>query len=318
MPKDKHTILVSGSLAFDKILDFPGRFSDHILPDKIHNLSVSFMTENLSESFGGTAGNIAYNLALLGEKPIVLSSAGNDFYPYQYWLESKGVDLTHVRRMPKQPTAFVTVLTDNSDNQITAVYAGAAAEPCNVEDKDIPEADMAIVAPGNVKDMRRFPEYFRKMKIPFIFDPGQQTTVLASEDLRRGMEGAFAVIANDYELSLITGKTGWDEDEILKHAKMLVTTLGAAGSEIRTPEGILEIPAVHAAEVKDPTGAGDAYRAGLIFGILRDWALPIAGRFAATVAVFAVEGVGPQFHNFSFHEVWARYTKHFGEELPVT
>lgn len=315
--KERHIILVAGSLAYDKILDFPGRFSDHILPDKIHNISVSFMTENLSESFGGTAGNIAYNLALLGEKPVVLSAAGNDFDAYEYWLDSKGVDLTHVRRVKNQPTAFVTVLTDKNDNQITAVYAGAAAEPCAIDDKDIPKANMAIVAPGNVKDMSRFPEVFRKLGIPFIFDPGQQTTILEAEDIKNGIKGAKIVIANDYELSLIMGKTGWREADILEHAEMLVTTFGAEGSEIRTRQEAFKIPPVKASEVKDPTGAGDAYRAGLVVGLLRGWTLPMAGRFASTVAAFAVEGVGPQFHNFSFHEVWGRYTESFGEELPA-
>jgi adenosine kinase len=315
--KEKHTILVAGSLAYDKILDFDGRFADHILPDKVHNLSVSFLTENLSENFGGTAGNIAYNLALLGERPVVLATAGNDFEPYEFSLESKGVDLHLVTRIDKQPTAFATIMTDKGDNQIAAFYPGAAASPCAAKDEDIPEAAFAIIAPGNLEDMRRFPEFARAHNIPFIFDPGQQTAALSSEDIRNGIEGAKAIISNDYELAMLVQKSGWSEEEMLKHAAMVITTLGEEGSRIRTKDETLTIPAAKAHKVMDPTGAGDAYRAGLITGLLNKWPLPVAGRFAAAVAVFAVEGVGPQAHSFSFHEAWGRYTENFGGELAV-
>jgi adenosine kinase len=309
-------VLVSGLVAFDKVLNFPGVFSDHILPNKVHDLNVSFVTENMSEHFGGTGGNIAYNLATLGLDPVLVASAGSDFQTYQYWLETKGVDLSLVRIIPDKVTAFVTVMTDRKDNQIAAAYYGAADEACAWEDQHIPKVPLAIVSPGNADDMRRFPALFRKRKTPFIFDPGQQIPALSADDLRSGMEGARVLIANDYELSLVMEKTGWTEEEILKHAHMLVTTFGEEGSRVRTADRTLDIPAVRTPDVKDPTGAGDAYRSGLIYGMLKEWPLDIAGRFGSVMAAYAVEGVGPQFHEVSLHAARARYARSFGKELP--
>lgn len=310
-------ILVAGSLAFDKILDFPGRFSEHILPERIHDLNVSFVTDNLSENFGGTAGNIAYNLALLGATPIVLSSAGNDFQTYQYWLESKGVNLSLTSISAERPTGFVTVMTDRSDNQIAAVFLGAMGLPCGVRDEEIPnDASFAIVSPGNPEDMRRFPALFRKRKIPFAYDPGQQIPALSADDLRHGLEGAEIFISNDYELSLAMDKMSWQEKDILEKVKMLVTTYGEKGSRILSKDGEIKIPCAKTGEVKDPTGAGDAYRAGLIFALLKKWPPETAGRFAAITSAYAVEGIGPQFHEFTLHSARARYAENFRKELP--
>lgn len=309
-------ILVSGSLAFDKILDFPGRFSEHILPDRTHDLNVSFVTDNLSENFGGTAGNIAYNLALLGLIPVVFSSAGNDFQPYQYWLDTKGVKLGLVRIVENVPTAFATIMTDRKDNQITALYLGAMNYPCNLPDDAVPQVKFGVVSAGNLNDMGRMIGLHRKRKTPFMFDPGQQTTSLSSEQLVNGMDGAEVFISNDYELSMVTDKTGLDTPQILQKSKMVVTTLGENGSRITTAKGTIDIPVAKVEEVKDPTGAGDAYRAGFIAGLLKKWPLEVSGRFAAVVAAYAVEGTGPQAHEFSFHSARARYAENFKKELP--
>jgi len=309
-------ILVSGSLAYDKIMTYPGRFSDHILPDKIHTLSVSFVTENLSEHFGGTAGSIAYNLGLLGERPTILAAAGNDFGPYREWLERAGADLSFVRVVPDKPTAFATIMTDRGDNQITALYLGTMAESCGVTADDLPRSPLAIIAPGNAEDMRRLPDMYRTRKIPFIFDPGQQVPSLSAEDLRNGIDGAKALIVNDYELSLIAEKTGWDEAKILKHAEILTVTLGEKGSRIRSGERRFDIPVAAVKKVLDPTGAGDAYRGGFIKGLLAGWPLDVVGRFAGITAAYAIEAHGPQGHHFTLHEARARYAQSFGEELP--
>ncbi len=309
-------ILVSGSLAFDKILDFPGRFSDHILPHKIHDLNVSFVTENLSENFGGTAGNIAFNLALLGAAPVILSSAGDDFQTYQYWLETKGADLSLVQILKDVPTAFATIMTDQGDNQITGLYLGAMNYPLPWTDRQIPSAELAIVAAGNTADMRRLLPLYRRRQTPFIFDPGQQLPALAPEDIRNGMTGAKIFISNDYELSLAMEKTGWREKDILNKAEILITTFGEKGSRILTQSEEIKIPAAETSEVKDPTGAGDAYRAGLAFGVLKKWPLLAAGRFASIIAAYAVENVGPQSQDFTLHSARARYAENFGEELP--
>jgi adenosine kinase len=309
-------ILVSGSLAYDKIMTYPGRFSDHILPDKIHTLSVSFVTESLSEHFGGTAGSIAYNLAMLGETPTVLAAAGNDFGPYRDWLERAGVELGLVRIVPESPTTFATIMTDRGDNQITALYLGTMAESCGVDAKQLPPAALAIIAPGNLQDMQRFPAIYRTKGIPFIFDPGQQVPALSADDLKNGIEGSKALTVNDYELSLITEKTGWDENEIVKHTEILAVTLGEKGSRIRTAEKTFEIPCAKTGKVLDPTGAGDAYRGGFIKGLISDWRLDIVGRFAGIISAYAIEAHGPQGHHFTFHEARVRYAENFGEELP--
>lgn len=309
-------VLVSGSLAYDKIMTYPGRFSDHILPDKIHTLSVSFVTESLSEHFGGTAGNISYSLGLIGEHPAVLAAVGNDFGPYRDWLERAGVDLDFVRVVADKPTTFLTIMTDQGDNQITAVYIGAMAESCETQAGQLPADAMAIVAPGNVADMRRLPGIYRETSIPFVFDPGQQVPSLSADDLRNGIDGAKALLVNDYELSLIVEKTGWDEMEILKHAEILGVTLADKGSRIRTLEKTFDIPAATPGKVLDPTGAGDAYRAGFIKGLIADWNLDVIGRFAGIVAAYAIEAHGPQGHHFTFHEARVRYAQNFGHELP--
>jgi adenosine kinase len=309
-------ILVSGSLAFDKIMTYSGRFSDHVIPDKVHTLSVSFVTDNLSEHFGGTAGNISYNLALLGEHPEILSSAGNDFGPYREWLEHVGVDLSLVRIVPDKPTAFVTVMTDRYDNQISALYIGTMAESCEVDSSKLLPDSLAIVSPGNAEDMRNLPELYRKKGIPFIFDPGQQVPSLSGDDLKKGITGAKVLTLNDYELGLVLEKTGWSEEDILKHAEILVVTLGEKGSRIRTDEKTFDIPPAAVEKVSDPTGAGDAYRAGFIKGLIADWPLEVVGKFASIIAAYAVEVSGPQGHKFTFHEARARYASNFGEELP--
>ena len=306
-------MLVSGSLVHDTIVNFPGKFSDHILPDKIHQLNLSFVTNEASESFGGCAGNIAYNLALLGERAMILSSVGRDFTPYREHLLSHHIDLTFVKEVTGASTCKATAITDMSDNQIFALVLGAMTTPCDFKESDLPEGEaMAVIAPGNVDDMRRLPEIYRKTHTPFMFDPGQQIAVLSSDDLKNGIRGARVVIANDYELSLMSDKTGWREEDILDNATMLVTTLGEEGSRIRTREKIHDIPAAQAEQVVDPTGAGDAYRAGFIAGLIKQWPLETCGRFAATVAAYAVEAQGPQNHTFTSEEVRGRYVKNFG------
>src|SRR3989338_4687247 len=224
------TILVSGSLAYDKIMEYPGRFSDHIMPDKIHAINLSFVAENLREHFGGTAGNIAYGLALLGEKPAVLASAGKDFGPYRERLEQVGVSLDFVHIISDKPTTLSNIMTDRADNQIAALSIGAMAHSCGIKEEEIPADAFAIIAPGNIDDMRRLPALYRKKNIPFIFDPGQQIPALSADDIRNGITGANVFIANDYELALVLEKTGWTEEDILGRAEVLVTTLGENGS----------------------------------------------------------------------------------------
>ncbi len=310
-------ILVSGSLAYDKIMNFPGYFKDHILPDKIHNLNVSFSVENLRENFGGTAGNIAYNLALLGEEPVVLSAAGKDFGVYKIWLERHKVDTSKIKIINGETTAFCNIITDQADNQLTAFYPGAMRNSCfgkNVE-KAINKKLLAIIAPGNPKDMARLAKIYKQKEISFIFDPGQQIPTLSPKDLRNCINEAKVFISNDYELSLAIKKTGWSEDKICENVEILVTTLGAKGSRIKTKNKVYKIDPAKPKNTSDPTGAGDAYKAGFIKGMIEDWPLDVVGRFAGVVACYTVEKYGTQTHKFSFKETKKRYRENFGEDL---
>ncbi len=309
-------IFVSGSLAYDRIMNFPGAFGDHILPEKIHELNVSFYVETLEESFGGTAGNIAYTLALLEEQPVVIATAGNDFEPYRMWLQSRNVDTSRIRINGTVRTAFATIMTDERDNQIAAFYPGGMKSPYKLTDKTFDKESFVIVAPGNPEDMRMIPEFCRERGIPFMFDPGQQIGVLSGEDLKAGARGAKVCILNDYELAIFMKKTGMNEEDILKETEILVTTFGEKGSRIRTGTSIFEAAPAKPKNVDDPTGAGDAYRAGFTHGLLKGWPLKMVGRFAGLVACYTVEKKGTQTHIFNNVSLRARYRENFTEDLP--
>ncbi|MBI3589531.1 MAG: carbohydrate kinase family protein [Candidatus Liptonbacteria bacterium] len=305
-------ILVSGSIAYDRIMEYSGRFSDHIMPDKIHTLSLSFVADSFKEYFGGTAGDIAYGLALLGEKAEILAATGKDFQPYRERLEKIGVGFIFARNAPDQTTTMANIMTDHSDNQIAALCIGAMAYSCEVEEEKIPREALAIISPGNVEDMQKLPELYRRKKIPFIFDPGQQIAALNVDDLRNGINGAKILISNDYELALVLEKTGWTEKDILSRAEIIITTLGEKGSRIQTREKILEIPPAKVKAVVDPTGAGDAFRAGFIKGLIQNWPMEEAGQFAGVMAAYAVETYGTQEYQTTFPEALARYEENFG------
>lgn len=310
-------ILVSGSIAYDRIMEYGGKFSDHIMPDKIHTLNLSFVAEDFKEHFGGTAGDIAYGLALLGENSEVLAAIGKDFQLYRERLEKVGVSFNFANILPDQQTTMASIMTDQADNQIAALAIGAMAFPSNLEEKNAPNEAVAIIAPGNIEDMRRLPEIYRKKKIPFIFDPGQQIAALSAEDLQNGISGAKILISNDYELALIVDKTGWMETEILSRVEMIITTLGEKGSRIRTQDKVFEIPAAKVGAVVDPTGAGDAYRAGLIKGLVKNWPIEVTGRFAGVMAAYAVETHGTQEYQTDFEKAGLRYEENFAEKLPA-
>jgi adenosine kinase len=306
------TVLISGSLAYDRILDFQGRFADHILPDKIHKLNVSFFSPQMEESFGGTAGNIAYNLKLLDEPPAILARGGSDFEDYKRWLEKNNISTETIEMDSGIKTAVATILTDETNNQIAAFYPGAMLESYK---KPLPEGRFGIVAAGNPEDMKGMPALFKERHIPYLYDPAQGIPILSGEDLKAGMTGAEAVISNDYELSLIKEKTGWDEAEILKHTKTLITTLGEKGSRIMTASETIDIATAEAESADDPTGAGDAYRAGFIAGYLREFSLKTCGQLGALVACYTVERHGTQTHRFSLPELRERYQKNFKETI---
>ena len=232
-------IFVSGSLAYDRIMDFPGRFVDHILPEKIHILNVCFMVNGLTERFGGTAGNIAYNLALLGEKPVIVATAGRDFGPYREWLEGLGLPLTGIKEIPGEFTAGAYITTDLADNQITGFNPGAMKHTSDYRFDDLdPLATLAIVAPGSLEDMRIYSRAYKYRGVRYIFDPGQSIPAWDGDDLQEMAYGALALIVNDYELEMFRQKTGLDIAGILKLTPHLITTRGEQGSLVQTDRGI--------------------------------------------------------------------------------
>lgn len=307
-------VLVTGSLAYDHIMDFPGKFSEHILPDKIHILNVSFLVDRLKKQWGGTAGNIAYNLALLDESPMVLAAAGKDFSTYHKHLTKAGVDLSQVREYQSDFTSTFFVITDQGDNQLAGFYLGVMEKAQKLSIKKVPgKVSLSIVSPNDPQAMINYTRECRELQIPFIFDPGQQIPRLSGKDIKDCLRGAKVLIGNDYEMELIRRKTGWSNSDILKKVETIISTKGADGSEVLTKNSHLFVPAVKAKKVVDPTGAGDAFRAGIIKGILKNWDWRKSGQVASLAAVYAVEHYGTQEHRYSLSEFTKRYKDNFGQ-----
>ncbi len=296
-------ILVSGSLAYDRIMDFPGRFSDHIMPDKIHMINVSFTVNGLAEKFGGTAGNIAYALSLLGEKPRILATLGRDHQRYLEWLEQLGIAADDVRIIPEELTASAYITTDEADNQITGFNPGAMKHPSLYDfDKVDPSQAIAIVAPGNLKDMADYAQACRERGIFWIFDPGQSLPAWDSGDLARAIDQANVLISNDYELQLIGNATGLSVQQLLEMVGTIVTTKAGEGCEVVTQGGAVKIPAVPGAKVVDPTGAGDAFRGGLIKGLVEGCPVERAAQMGAVCGYYAVQSYGTQEYSMTADE----------------
>jgi len=296
-------IIISGSLAYDRIMDFPGYFSAHILPEKIHVLNVSFTVNGLIEKFGGTAGNIAYALSLLGEKPIILATIGRDYHRYFEWLMKNNMACDDITIIEEELTASAYITTDQADNQITGFNPGAMKHPSSFNfDKINPEESIAIIAPGNLDDMMNYSVTYKAKGIDYIFDPGQSLPMWDSQDLTQCIEGSKIMVSNDYELELIIRKTGLDKNKLLQRTNSIVTTLGELGSRVCTSDCEISIPAIKPKEVVDPTGAGDAYRAGLIKGLIQGKDIEQCARMGSVCASFAIECYGTQEYHFSLME----------------
>ena len=311
-------IYISGSLAYDRIMDFPGKFEDHILPDKVHMINVSFVVNGIKENFGGTAGNIAYSLALLEEKPTILAAAGKDFDRYEAWLKEHGVDLSGIKIISDEFTAGAYITTDMSDNQITGFNPGAMKFASdygfNAMSGNATNKWLGIISPGNLEDMIGYSRKYKEINVPYIFDPGQQIPALKDFDanaLPELIDGSSITICNDYELDLIKDATGLDEKALLEKTGTIIVTLGEKGSMVLKKEDRQEIKAVKAEKVVDPTGAGDAYRAGLIKGLMMEKDLKEAAQMGATCAGYAVECYGTQTHQFDLKGFWQRYEENF-------
>jgi adenosine kinase len=307
-------IYISGSMAYDRIMDFPGKFSDYILPDKIHVLNVCFNVNGMSEQFGGTAGNIAYTLSLLKEKPLIIATIGKDYQQYYAWLGKNNIPVHGIKIIPEEFTAGAYITTDLADNQITGFNPGAMKYPSGYRfDETPPEQAVLLIAPGNLQDMIEYASLCRQKGIRYICDPGQSLTKWEGEALRNWLKGSMMLISNDYELEIIMKITGMHKKGLLALTDVIVTTLGEKGSLISTADSDVHISSIRVEQVIDPTGAGDAYRAGLLKGIVTGRDMQTAARLGSIAAAYAIEKYGTQEHHFLYDDFVERYRKHFGE-----
>lgn len=313
-------IVVTGSLAFDYIMDFPGYFRDHMLAEKAHMLSVSFLVDSMRKMRGGVAGNIAYNLALLGERPLMVGAAGHDFGDYRAWLERHGVDTSGVNIIEHEFTSSCFINTDRANNQIVAFYSGAMSHDhfSSLVGLGLTSDDLVLIAPTTPEAIERFVTECQQMGIPYIFDPGKQTPRLTLDQIAFGLRSARMLVSNDYELGMLARKLEVPEEELIATVPLAVVTRGEHGSLIYAEGSLVAtIPVAPVDEVVDPTGAGDAYLAGMTFGIARNLPLEVTGRIAALTAAYAIERRGCQEHYFSREHFAERYSAAFGGELPT-
>jgi len=309
-------IVVSGSIAYDYLMSFPGRFSEHILPDQIDRLSLSFLVDTMVRRRGGVAPNIAYTLALLGERPLVMGTVGHDFGEYRIWLEAQGVDTSPVVEIPDLFTASFFVNTDLDNNQIATFYSGAMAraDQLSIAEHAGGYADLVIISPDDPRAMVRRAEECATLGIPYVYDPSQQIIRLSAEELAAGIHGCFLLIVNEYEFHMIGEKTGWTEAEVLARAGGLIITLGERGSHVRMGDEEHHIPAVPPARIADPTGVGDAFRGGLLRGYSLGLPWDMAGRMASLAATYVLEQLGTQSHHYTPAEFVDRFRQHFDDE----
>lgn len=307
-------LLISGSLAYDKIMNFPDSFRNHILPDKLHILNVSFVVDKLKVHFGGTGGNIAYTAKMLGVEPVLVSALGADGGKYRSYLEALEIDVSHIAQATSELTSTAMITTDQDDNQITAFFSGASRYALEqVFPVTNPLPLMAIISPNDKDVMKAHLQQCHDAGIPYCFDPGQQTTTFSGEELRELISGSQFLIGNDYEIQLILDRCEWTLNELLEHTHQVVTTLGSHGSKIQTKEFEITVPAVSVASVDDPTGAGDAYRAGFFTAYIQGKGLEICARMGSVAASFAIEHYGTQMHEFTKEMFETRYEEAYGE-----
>jgi adenosine kinase len=309
------TALICGSAAYDNIMVFEDSFKNHILPDKIHILNVSFLVPRLRREFGGCATNIAYNLKLLGEDPLPMATVGQDFDPYRHWLDRWGIRQEHLRVLDDVLTAQAFITTDLDDNQITAFHPGAMNHSDVNKVGDAQGVTLGMVSPDGRQGMIEHAEQFAQAGIPFIFDPGQGLPMFNGEDLKKFIKEATWVTVNDYEWQLLKDRTGWDVADVTAQTKALIVTRGGEGSVIYTRDAEHKIPTVKPKSVEDPTGCGDAYRAGLLYGLLNELDWETTGRIASLMGAVKIEYHGTQNHSFTRDEFEQRFKASFGRSI---
>jgi len=307
--------LICGSFAYDTIMVFQDHFKNHILPDKVHILNVAFHVPELRREFGGCAANIAYNLNLLGGKALPMGTVGRDFAPYADWLGEQGIPLDYIREVAGTYTAQAFITTDQDDNQITAFHPGAMDFAHEVNVNEATGVTIGIVSPDGRQGMIEHAEQFVEAGIPFVFDPGQAMPLFGGEDFRRFIEQATWVCVNDYESQLLQDRTGWSPHDIAGKVEALIVTRGGKGSYIYHKDKRIDIPAAPVSGIVDPTGCGDAFRGGLLYGLMNGLDWDTTGRMAALLGAIKIEQHGTQNHSFTLEEFRNRYREAFGAHL---
>ncbi|MDH3326740.1 MAG: carbohydrate kinase family protein [Gammaproteobacteria bacterium] len=309
------TALICGSYAYDTVMTFPDQFKNHILPDKVHMLNVSFLVPTMRREFGGCAGNIAYNLKLLGGDPTPMAVVGKDFGPYADWMTACGITQDYMKVIDNEFTGQAYITTDLDDNQITAFHPGAMSLAHEQSVSDAKGVSIGIVSPDGRDGMIQHAQEFSDANIPFIFDPGQGMPMFNGDDLLKFIDQATYVTVNDYEAELLQERTGLSPHEIAEKVDAYIVTLGGEGSHIYTGKHRHEIPAAKAKSLIDPTGCGDAYRAGLLYGIMNDLDWETTGRIASLIGAIKMASHGPQNHQFDKKSFAALYEENFGHKL---
>jgi adenosine kinase len=307
-------ILLTGSVAYDYLMTFPGLFAEQFLPERLASISLSFLVDSMSKQRGGIAPNIAYTMALLGQRTRVMATVGEDFGDYRTWLESKGVDTALMKVIPGEFTASFFATTDRASAQLASFYPGAMGRAAMQSIKELEnKPDLVIVSPNAPDAMMKFPAECRDLGIKYLYDPSQQVIRLEGEELIRDMEGAYFLFCNDYEFGIISKKTGWDLKQMLQHVKIVVVTRGKDGANLYTNGDDIFIPTVPEEKIVDPTGVGDAFRGGFLTGYSLGFDWKLCGEIGSLAAVYCLEKPGPQTHSYTRQEFVARFREHFDD-----
>jgi len=308
-------ILLTGSVAYDYLMTFPGLFKEQILPERLEKISLSFLVDSMTRQRGGIAPNIAYTLALLGQRTRIMATVGEDFGDYRKWLDESGVDTALMQVVPGVFTASFFATTDQSNAQLASFYPGAMAHAAGQHVRDVqPRPGLVVVSPNDPLAMKNFTAECRDLEIPYLYDPSQQILRLEGPELKRDLEGAAFLFVNDYEFGLICKKTGYELADMLQHVKVLVVTRGKDGSTIYADGREIDIPTVPEVRIVDPTGVGDAFRGGFLTGYARGWDWELCGQIGSLAATYCLEQKGTQNHKYTRAEFVARFRQHFDDK----
>lgn len=307
-------ILLTGSVAYDYLMTFPGDFRQHILPDQLESISLSFLVETMVKRRGGIAPNIAYTLALLGGQPQVFATVGEDFEDYRQWLENKGVDTSHVKVIPGKFTASYFATTDQNNAQLASFYPGAMSDAASLSLRALTDQpDLVVISPNDPTAMMNYIQECKDLGWAYVYDPSQQIVRADGDVLRSGLSGATALFVNEYELGLIVSKTGLSEKEVLNQVEFAVVTRGPRGATIYCGEDTYAVEATPTDKIVDPTGAGDAFRGGFLTGYSHGWDWPLCGQLGGLAATYCLESDGPQGHHYTRAEFVQRFREHYDD-----